>query len=161
MDMVLARTAGIPLCITLRNSPRREGDLQLEESVRSADTDVVGTTCRTMREGIPAERLAMIYNGVILPEFVSVEKRGPVIGNVADGGQLKGQAELIRASAILPGAELLIVGRTNGKSRPSGETGNPPPPEGGPPTRFRLMKWRQVASVTTRPTPFGPARQPS
>jgi len=46
-----------------------------------------------MREGIPAERLAMIYNGVILPEFVSVEKRGPVIGNVADGGQLKGQAE--------------------------------------------------------------------
>jgi glycosyltransferase involved in cell wall biosynthesis len=64
-----------------------------------------------VRQGYPAERVDVVPNGVVVGPAAPVRLvDGPAIVEVARLAPVKGQRELIRALADLPGAQLVLVG---------------------------------------------------
>jgi glycosyltransferase involved in cell wall biosynthesis len=64
------------------------------------------------RQGYPAGRVEVIHNGVDLPPNGAPRENDPlVIGEIARLCDVKGQRELIRALADVPGARLVLAGR--------------------------------------------------
>ena len=63
------------------------------------------------RQGYPAGRIEVVYNGVELPPNGSAPRNErPVIGEIARLCDVKGQRELIRALAEVPHARLVLAG---------------------------------------------------
>ena len=64
------------------------------------------------QQGYPSGRIEVIHNGVDLPpNGVPRQNDPPVIGEIARLCDVKGQRELIRALAQVPGARLVLAGR--------------------------------------------------
>ena len=125
-DTVLAKTAGVPACVTYRGDVRhwdQSGAISLLEQVRNAETDAVVANCLavaeacTAIEALSAEHVHVIPNGV--PRVLDAPcNTGAdlLIGNVANYRPLKGQQLLLEAlqevAKRIPAAHLVIAGRT-------------------------------------------------
>ncbi len=123
-DTLVARLAGIPVCMTSRRNMRHwdpDGKVHLWQHIRNLGADLVIANSRTVaafwarREGTPPEKVRVIYNGVPMPAGrPQPESPGPVIGNVANLRPVKGQVFLLEAFrqvvAQAPQSRLLICG---------------------------------------------------
>jgi glycosyltransferase involved in cell wall biosynthesis len=138
LDLVLARMAGIPVCISRRGNLRHwdpQGFPEFPENLRNVASDVVVANSQAVAsfcadaERIPARKIRVIYNGVEAPGAVNrLQARQSlgfssddlVVANVAHLRPVKGQQELLQAfrhvAATVPNAKLLICGE--GDARP-------------------------------------------
>jgi len=132
LDVLAARCARIPHCITCRRNVRHWDQarrVRWSERLRNRWTDQVVANCAAAArvcaevECIPNEKIQVIYNGVELGESKpELEQRrslgiGPtdlLLGNVANLKRVKGQDILIRAFRQvvdeMPGTRLAICG---------------------------------------------------
>lgn len=139
LDLVLARMASIPICISRRGNLRHwdpEGAPEFPENLRHVASDVVVANSQAVAsfceqaERIPARKIRVIYNGVETPAAVNrldarqalglaVDDR--VVANVAHLRPVKGHGDLLRAfqqvAAAVPKAKLLLCGE--GGARPA------------------------------------------
>lgn len=138
-DVVFARLAGIPVCLSRRGNMRHwdpEGAPGLAEHVRNVASDIVTVNSRAVEsycrevEQIPSDKIRLIYNGVETPNGPGKEAARAglglraddlVAGNVANPRPVKGQDHLLRAfrrvTEAIPNAKLVICG--DGETRPS------------------------------------------
>jgi glycosyltransferase involved in cell wall biosynthesis len=131
-DVVFAKLAGIPVCISRRANLRHwnpERKPRFPEHLRNAGSDIVTANAQAVArlyeevERIAPEKMRVIYNGV---EQISVPQKEAaraelglggsdlVAGNVANARQVKGQDCLLwafrRVADIVPNAKLVICG---------------------------------------------------
>jgi glycosyltransferase involved in cell wall biosynthesis len=132
LDVLAARWAGIPICITCRQNVRHwdlAHRLRWSERLRNRWTDVVVANSRAVAatcaeiEHVPREQIRVIYNGVELGERRSVSEfrrqlglgaSDLLVGNVANLKRVKGQDVLLHAFqevlSVIPHVYLLIFG---------------------------------------------------
>jgi glycosyltransferase involved in cell wall biosynthesis len=115
LDVLAAKCAGIPCCITCRRNVRHwdpKRRLRWSERLRNLWTDQVVANCAaaaevcTEVEGIPREKIQVIYNGIEVRETkrelelrrsLGIGATALLVGNVANLKRIKGQDILIRA----------------------------------------------------------------
>ena len=121
LSRVAGRLAGVPVVshLHIENHFRRSTARLLASldntSARAASALVAvseDTKRAYERQGYPAGRIEVIHNGVDLPpNGAAPDNDPPVIGEIARLCDVKGQRELIRALAQVPGARLVLAGR--------------------------------------------------
>ena len=131
-DVVLARFAGIPLCISRRGNLRHwdpDAPPRFPEILRNAGSDIVVANSRAVAEycerieRIRPEKIRVIHNGVEPPHEIDQQAArgelglGPedlVAGNVANLRPVKGHDNLLlafrRVADSIPNAKLVICG---------------------------------------------------
>ena len=131
-DVVLAKAAGIPVCLTRRDSMRHwddAGAFSLQEQARNEHTDMVVLTSRAVAEEtvrvehLPDDRVRVLRNGVPPSDMQAARPNSLMIGNVANFRPLKGQVHLVEALArvrlTVPNAKVVIAGRSAGELEPA------------------------------------------
>jgi glycosyltransferase involved in cell wall biosynthesis len=137
-DVIFARLAGIPVCVSRRGNMRHwdpDGAPSFAGHIRNVASDIVTVNSRAVEsycaevERIPSTKIRVIYNGVEAPNGPGKEAARAglglraddlVAGNVANPRPVKGQDYLLRAFRqvvdAIPNAKLVICG--DGETRP-------------------------------------------
>ncbi len=123
-DVLIARLAGIPICVSKRGNMRYWAGAQVLspfEMIRNSETDAVVANCEAVAavtavaENLDRQRIRVIPNGVEIPRRPRRAATVPRIGYVANYRPLKGHELLIdsfsRILTEVPSAELVLAGR--------------------------------------------------